>query len=60
VTGGVERVVLACGHHAGVVRDHFGESFRGMRVDYTVEGMPLGTAGAIALAGRGIDAPSSL
>ncbi len=47
---GCGRVLLSVGHLGAVIQDHFGASFRGMRVDYAVEEDPLGTGGAIRLA----------
>jgi mannose-1-phosphate guanylyltransferase len=46
---GVDRVILACGYRPDALRAHFGD-----RVQYVVEDDPLGTAGAIAHAARGI------
>jgi mannose-1-phosphate guanylyltransferase len=46
---GVDRVILACGYRPDALRAHFGD-----RVQYVVEDEPLGTAGAIAHATRGI------
>ena len=47
---GCTRVVLSVGHLYSVIQDHFGASFLGMRVDYAIESVPLGTGGAIRLA----------
>ena len=47
---GCARVVLSVGHLHSVIQDHFGASFHGMRVDYAIESVPLGTGGAIRLA----------
>ncbi len=47
---GCSRVLLSVGHLHTVIRDHFGASFRGLRVDYVIENAPLGTGGAIRLA----------
>ncbi len=44
---GVERVILATGYKKELVRQHFGELFRGMWIDYSEEEEPLGTGGAI-------------
>jgi mannose-1-phosphate guanylyltransferase len=46
---GVDRIVLACGYRPDAIRAHFGDE-----LEYVVEPEPLGTAGAIAHAGRGI------
>ncbi|MGA3334093.1 MAG: nucleotidyltransferase family protein [Terracidiphilus sp.] len=47
---GCARALLSVGHLHTVIQDHFGASFRGLRVDYVVENTPLGTGGAIRLA----------
>jgi D-glycero-alpha-D-manno-heptose 1-phosphate guanylyltransferase len=44
---GSTRAVLSVGHLHEVIQDHFGASFRGMRIDYVIEEAPLGTGGAI-------------
>ena len=47
---GCTRVLLSVGHLHAVIQDHFGASFRGMRIEYVVEDVPLGTGGAIRMA----------
>lgn len=47
---GCSRVLLSVGHLHQVIQDRFGTSFLGMRVDYVVESVPLGTGGATRLA----------
>lgn len=45
---GVKRIVLGVGKHAEGVRGYFGNGSRfGVKVVYSVEGKPLGTAGAL-------------
>jgi len=44
---GCTRAVLAVGHLQEAIQGHFGASFHGLRVDYAVEDLPLGTGGAI-------------
>ena len=44
---GCARVLLSVGHLHAAIQDHFGSSFRGMRIEYVVEDVPLGTGGAI-------------
>jgi D-glycero-alpha-D-manno-heptose 1-phosphate guanylyltransferase len=44
---GCTRVLLSVGHLHAVIRDYFGQSNGGMRIDYAIEEMPLGTGGAI-------------
>ena len=47
VEQGIEQVVLAVSHKWEVIRGHFGDTWRGMPVNYSVEEQPLGTGGAI-------------
>jgi NDP-sugar pyrophosphorylase family protein len=44
---GVAEVVLLTGYRASEVKDALGDSYRGMRLGYSVEAQPLGTAGAV-------------
>lgn len=44
---GLRDVVLCTGHHARQVADAIGEEYRGLRVRYSCEPGPLGTAGAL-------------
>jgi D-glycero-alpha-D-manno-heptose 1-phosphate guanylyltransferase len=56
VDAGFERVVLAVGYRHELIRDHFGASYHGMPLRYSVEERPLGTGGAIRLAAGHADA----
>lgn len=47
---GFSRVVLSIGYMARVISDHFGKSFKGMEIAYSIEEAPLGTGGALRLA----------
>jgi D-glycero-alpha-D-manno-heptose 1-phosphate guanylyltransferase len=57
VDAGFERAVLAVGYRHEVIRDHFGEAYRGMSLHYSIENTPLGTGGAIRLAADHATAP---
>lgn len=49
--GGITDVVLCAGYLADTVRVYFGDGSRfGLRIEYSVETMPLGTAGAVKFA----------
>ncbi len=50
IKAGVVKVVLATGYLHQSIRDHFGDQYRGLPLDYSVENEPLGTGGAIRLA----------
>ena len=47
---GFERVVLAVGYRHEAIQQHFGSTYRGMALHYSVEDRPLGTGGALRLA----------
>ena len=47
VEQGTEQAVLAVSYKWEVIRGHFGDSWRGMPLNYSVEAQPLGTGGAI-------------
>lgn len=47
---GCRRVLLSVGHLHQTIRNHFGASCGGMRIDYVVEESPLGTGGALRIA----------
>ena len=51
---GIERFVLSVGYRHEVIRDFFGSSYRGARIDYAVETTPLGTGGGVLLAARAL------
>lgn len=44
---GVNEIVFACGYKWEKLRDHFGSSFHGVSIQYSVEEESLGTGGAI-------------
>lgn len=53
---GVQHATLAVGHLAELIQTFFGDGHRlGLRIDYTRELKPLGTAGPIGLAGPTLD-----
>ena len=47
VDAGVSRVVFATGYKKEIIRDYFGDNYRGMEICYSEENEPLGTGGAI-------------
>lgn len=47
---GFMSAILAVGYRHEAIRAHFGERYRSLRLDYSVETTPLGTGGAIRLA----------
>ena len=58
---GIRRAVLCVGHMAEQVEAALGDSFAGgMRLEYSRESRPLGTAGALRLAAGRLAAPAAL
>ena len=49
-TGIVDRVILATGHLAGSIDQHYGADFEGLPLCFSREEHPLGTGGALLLA----------
>ncbi|MEA2080637.1 MAG: nucleotidyltransferase family protein [Pseudomonadota bacterium] len=47
VEQGTEQAVLAVSHKWEVIRGYFGDTYRGMSLNYSLEEEPLGTGGAI-------------
>jgi dTDP-glucose pyrophosphorylase len=55
---GFSRVLIAVGYRAEVIEDYFGDGTDvGVRIDYLREEEPLGSAGALRLAGAELDRP---
>jgi D-glycero-alpha-D-manno-heptose 1-phosphate guanylyltransferase len=44
---GFTRIVLCCGYRAEQIRNFLGHEYGGLRLNYSVEDRPLGTAGAL-------------
>src|SRR5713226_2945045 len=53
----LEKIVFLCGYRWEKLREHFGSSYQGISVEYSVEETPLGTGGAIrkAIAGQRLE-----
>jgi D-glycero-alpha-D-manno-heptose 1-phosphate guanylyltransferase len=50
IASGICDVVLSVGHLRDVIMNHFGVSYKSLRISYAVEEEPLGTGGGIRLA----------
>jgi len=55
VEAGVDELVLVVGYEQNVVREYFGESYRGVPVSYVVQEEQLGTAHAVQAAREHLD-----
>jgi len=45
--GGIDAVTFACGYKWERLKEHFGSSYKGIPIDYSVEAEPLGTGGGV-------------
>jgi D-glycero-alpha-D-manno-heptose 1-phosphate guanylyltransferase len=50
IAQGVRHVVLSVGYRHEAISNHFGDRYRGARLDYAFEASPMGTGGALLLA----------
>ena len=49
---GIERVVISTGYMSQTIEETIGSLYRSLHIDYSREAKPLGTAGALKLAGQ--------
>jgi dTDP-glucose pyrophosphorylase len=55
---GFSRVLMAVNYRSGIIEHHFGDGSRfGVKIDYLREDQPLGSAGALKLAGTSLNRP---
>ena len=52
---GISKVILAVGYKHEIIKNYFGNNFKGIKLIYSIEEKPLGTGGALKLAGNFID-----
>jgi mannose-1-phosphate guanylyltransferase len=52
---GVRRGIVSCGYLPAQIREHFGDAYGDLELEYRVEDEPLGTGGAVAFAAQGLD-----
>ena len=56
---GIRDIILAVGHLRDTIISHFGNSWRGLNIGYSIETVPLGTGGALKKAALGMpDVPT--
>jgi len=44
---GVTHTVIAAGYKAECIQEYFGDEYKGIKISYSIEDMPLGTGGAL-------------
>ena len=47
---GIERIILSVGYKSEVIKEFFGDNYKGIELIYSIENEPLGTGGGIRLA----------
>ena len=52
---GIGHCILSVGYRREVIMKHFGQNYRGVRIDYAIEETPLGTGGGLLLAVEKLD-----
>jgi mannose-1-phosphate guanylyltransferase len=55
IAAGVQRAILSCGYLPVEIEGYFGDSYRGLALEYRVEPEPLGTGGAIRFSAAGLE-----
>jgi D-glycero-alpha-D-manno-heptose 1-phosphate guanylyltransferase len=56
----IERVIISTGYMADTIEDNIGRSYKNICIEYSKEEVPLGTAGALKLAGRTVNTEDCL
>jgi bifunctional UDP-N-acetylglucosamine pyrophosphorylase/glucosamine-1-phosphate N-acetyltransferase len=57
IEAGAEELIFVVGYEADAVREYFGESYRGVSVEFAVQEEQLGTADAVDAASEYLDGP---
>ena len=57
---GIEKIVISTGYMGHLIEKTIGSSYNKLQVDYSPEDIPLGTAGALKLAGQTVDTEQCL
>ena len=57
---GFQRAILAVGFQNDLIRSHFGDRTRGLKLEYSVESEPLGTGGALRKAADHLESNDAL
>ncbi len=54
---GINRFILSVGYLKDSIIEHFGNRYKGIRIEYAIEYEPLGTGGGLLLAEKGLTEP---
>ena len=56
----IEKIIISTGYMGHLIEETVGSSYKKLQVDYSPEEIPLGTAGALKLAGQAVDTEQCL
>ena len=54
---GINRFILSVGYLKELIIEHFGNTYKGIPIEYAIENEPLGTGGGLLLAEKGLTEP---
>ena len=54
---GINRFILSVGYLKDIIIEHFGNTYKGIPIEYAIENEPLGTGGGLLLAEKGLTEP---
>ena len=54
---GINRFILSVGYLKDFIIEHFGNTYKGIPIEYAIENEPLGTGGGLLLAEKGLTEP---
>jgi len=57
INQGINHFVLSVGYLQNIIIDHFGDSYRGITIEYAKEHQPLGTGGGLLMASERLTTP---
>ena len=60
VDASIEKIVISTGYMGHLIEETIGSSYKRLQVEYSPEEIPLGTAGALKLAGQAVDTEQCL
>ena len=60
VDASIEKIVISTGYMGHLIEETVGSSYKRLQVNYSPEEIPLGTAGALKLAGQAVDTEKCL
>jgi len=57
IAQGIDKFILSVGYLKNIIIKHFGDEYKGAKIEYAVEHKPLGTGGGLLLAAKDLTKP---